>query len=48
MLTTAAGVLYKTKRSWDMKKELRGWETGCRPEILPFAYYDGSDECSDE
>ena len=48
MLTTVAGVLYKTPNgSWDMNKELGGWEMGGRPELLP-CVDDDVDECSDE
>ena len=49
MLTTVAGVLYKTpNRSWDMNKEMGGWEMGGRPELLRFDDDDDDgDECSD-
>ena len=49
MLSTAALVLYKTpNRTWDMNKELEGWEMGSRLELLPFVDDDvdgNSDEC---
>ena len=48
MLSNVVGVLYKTpNRSWDMNKELEGWETGGTPELLPFVD-DDVDENSDE
>ena len=48
MLTTVAAILYKTpNRSWDMNKEIKGWEVGGRTELLPFVD-DDVDEDSDD
>ena len=48
MLSNVAGFLNKTPNgSWDMNKEMEGWEMGGRPELLPFVN-DDVDENSDE
>ena len=45
MLTTVPAVLYKTPDgSWDMNKEMKGWEMGGRPEPLPFVDDDVDDD----
>ena len=37
MLTTVAAVLHKTpSRTWDMNKQMKGWEMEGRLELLPF------------
>ena len=41
------GFVQDTNRSWDMNKDMKGWEVGSRPELLPFDD-DDVDEESDE
>ena len=47
MLTSVAAVLHKTHRKRGVNKEMKGWEMGSRPELLPLVV-DDVEQNSDE